>query len=113
MGKSDHAVVLLRAALVLLKLIDLTSAVKDASHTQKALDALWGALHPVSHNLDVPNNNKCPSPTACQPTGPGPMEESAEEQHLSRVIVPVLLTAMKYDIKQDGTLEHLGCCCLQ
>ena len=105
LGQSGHAVVLLRSALLLLKLIGLTSAVSDMTHTQQALNALWKALHLVGNNLDVHNSSKCPSPRDCQPTGPGPMQESAEEMHLSRVILPVLLRLMKQDIMQGG--QHL------
>ncbi len=105
LGQSGHAVVLLRSALLLLKLIGLTSAVSDMTHTQKAFNALWKAVHLVSSNLDVHNHSKCPSPKDCQPTGPGPMQEAAEEMHLSQVILPVLLSLMKQDIKQGG--QHL------
>ena len=102
LGQSGHGVTLLRSALLLLKLIDLTSAVNDKTHSQKPLDVLWKALHFVTCNLNVHNNHRCPNPRDCQPTAPGPMEEFAEEKHLSHVIVPVLLSSMRKDIKQDG-----------
>ena len=108
-GESSHPVVALRSALLMLKLIALTSAVADSTRPLGALDALWDAVQQVNANLDVHNRGNCPNPIGCQPVGPALCEEAEEEVHLSRLVTSLLLGLMKQDLKGAGSRTKTIC----
>ena len=108
-GESSHPVVALRSALLMLKVIALTSAVADSTHTAGALDALWDAAQNITCNLDIHNHGECPNPIGCQPVGPALHEEAEEEVHLSRLVTSLLLGLMKQDLKGAGSRTKTIC----
>ncbi len=108
-GDSSHPVVALRAILLMLKLISLASAIDDGTHKQTAINVLWDSVQKASDNLNMHNTSKCPNPIGCLPHGPAAAEEAEEEVHLSHLVTPLLLSAMKQDLKGKG--ETIKTCC--
>ena len=109
LGRNRHAVELLRAGILLLKLIDLASSVREHPQSPNAMDALWSALHTASQDLAMHNAHACSHPEQCQAVGVDKDDDAHEEDWLSRLLAPMLLHAMKEDTNQDG--QHVMICC--